>query len=234
MKKLIPTISMVALGAALLGTSTYAWFSANTQVTASGISMQAEAGDSLLISVDGATTGFSDSATLANDNSSQSGTVYTPVKYTNTSGVIAFQELKASVLKYVDPVTGAIDDSKADYTTSTSYFHDDTWLKYVGEANAKVKFEAKITPPATLNDSIYKAFHIMAVSGGTCYEIDVNAKESWVACSTNIPVDVATSSTSTKVEIYAFVYGPDSDCYNGAALKADIFTVDVRFSIVSE
>lgn len=41
MKKLIPTICMLLVSAVLLGTSTYAWFSMNTQVQASGMKVKA-------------------------------------------------------------------------------------------------------------------------------------------------------------------------------------------------
>lgn len=41
MKKLIPALAMLLVAACLMGTSTYAWFSANTQVTAKGMSVKA-------------------------------------------------------------------------------------------------------------------------------------------------------------------------------------------------
>ena len=41
MKKLIPALCMLLVAAALLGTSTYAWFSMNTEVEATGMSVKA-------------------------------------------------------------------------------------------------------------------------------------------------------------------------------------------------
>ena len=49
MKKLIPALAMLLVAAALMGTSTYAWFSANTQVTASGMSVKAASSGGLAI-----------------------------------------------------------------------------------------------------------------------------------------------------------------------------------------
>lgn len=43
MKKLIPALCMLLVAACLMGTSTYAWFSANKNVTASGMSVKAAA-----------------------------------------------------------------------------------------------------------------------------------------------------------------------------------------------
>ena len=42
MKKLIPALCMLLIAAALLGTSTYAWFSMNSSVTAEGMTINAK------------------------------------------------------------------------------------------------------------------------------------------------------------------------------------------------
>ena len=51
MKKLIPALCMLLVAACLMGTSTYAWFAANTFVTASGMSVKAAADGGLGIAV---------------------------------------------------------------------------------------------------------------------------------------------------------------------------------------
>ena len=48
--KLIPALCMLLISAMLVGTSTYAWFSMNTQVTATGMQVKAVAEDGILIS----------------------------------------------------------------------------------------------------------------------------------------------------------------------------------------
>ena len=50
MKKLIPALCLLLVSAILMGTSTYAWFSMNTTVTAQGMAVQARAEDGLVIS----------------------------------------------------------------------------------------------------------------------------------------------------------------------------------------
>lgn len=49
MKKLIPALCMLLIAAAMLGTSTYAWFSMNRTVTASGMKVKAQAAGSIVI-----------------------------------------------------------------------------------------------------------------------------------------------------------------------------------------
>lgn len=48
-RKLIPALCLLLISAMLMGTSTYAWFSMNTQVTATGMQVKAVAEDGLLI-----------------------------------------------------------------------------------------------------------------------------------------------------------------------------------------
>ena len=48
-KRLIPALAMLLVSAILLGTSTFAWFSMNTQVSATGMQVKAVAEDGLLI-----------------------------------------------------------------------------------------------------------------------------------------------------------------------------------------
>ena len=49
MKKLIPALAMLLVAACLMGTSTYAWFSANEDVTATGMAVKAAADGGLAI-----------------------------------------------------------------------------------------------------------------------------------------------------------------------------------------
>lgn len=49
MKKLIPALAMLLVAACLMGTSTYAWFSASTSVTASGMNVKAVSDGGLAI-----------------------------------------------------------------------------------------------------------------------------------------------------------------------------------------
>lgn len=57
-RKLIPTILMLAVAAAMLATASYAWFSMNSEVTAGGLSVSAGAPTNLLISTNGTDYGY--------------------------------------------------------------------------------------------------------------------------------------------------------------------------------
>ncbi|MBP5209532.1 MAG: hypothetical protein J6125_01595, partial [Clostridia bacterium] len=58
MKKLIPALCLLLISAAMLGTSTFAWFSMNTTVSATNMTVKATASKNLLISKTSASEGF--------------------------------------------------------------------------------------------------------------------------------------------------------------------------------
>ena len=75
-KKLIPALSMLLVSAVLLGTSTYAWFSMNTTVTATGMTIKAVSDDTYLLISDTATTAAG--IQTQNDTAEDVTTTYTP------------------------------------------------------------------------------------------------------------------------------------------------------------
>ena len=60
MKKLIPALCMLLIAAAMLGTSTYAWFSMNTTVTATGMQVKAKS-DAKFLQIAQTATAWNDS-----------------------------------------------------------------------------------------------------------------------------------------------------------------------------
>ena len=59
-KKLVPAICMLLVSAVLMGTSTFAWFSMNTSVTAKGMNVKASTDNAYLIIKEGTTLSGSD------------------------------------------------------------------------------------------------------------------------------------------------------------------------------
>ena len=81
-KKIIPALCMLLISAVLMGTSTYAWFSMNTQVSATGMKVTANSDATYLV--------ISDTTTLAANktlNLNVSGTLL-PVSYTDRKSVV--------------------------------------------------------------------------------------------------------------------------------------------------
>ena len=83
-KKLIPALCMLLISAVLMGTSTYAWFSMNMSVTATGMTVTAKSNSTYLLidTVDNAATKTASAVTKIATN--HSATIY-PVAFNDTA-----------------------------------------------------------------------------------------------------------------------------------------------------
>ena len=76
-KKLIPALCMLLISAVLVGTSTYAWFSMNPNVSATGMTINAKSNSEFLVIVEGTT--FTGEATTTSVTSKAEATSLFPV-----------------------------------------------------------------------------------------------------------------------------------------------------------
>ncbi|MBQ0008713.1 MAG: hypothetical protein KBS97_00305 [Firmicutes bacterium] len=251
MKKLIPAIGMTLLGAALLGTSTYAWFSANKTVTATGMNLQAKADSSLLISsVENGT--YSNTTLLYNDVSGADGYL-DPVKATFASESYSFMRLKSEAKALVND-SGEFTGEKGDdgYPTaayleeSNKYYHDEVFLKF--EASVAQGSEA---PTQTVefsgimksasSEQIFPAYRVALVVDGAVVGDPISFSQLYVKDPdgtehgrvSGTATITLTANAPKKVEVYAWLDGKDSACKNSNAIKGDAFTVDLSFTIPS-
>lgn len=159
--KLIPAFVMLLVSAILVSTATYAWFSMNTQVTATGMEVKARSSEALAISADG--THYSNTMTLATnasalypvslvDNASDViGNISTDDKDASTNSttglsyyIIDYTENKVNdpnnyaavvpLATYLADTTTYADNFKTD---SSNFVTDDLWLKYTAESGNK-------------------------------------------------------------------------------------------------
>lgn len=247
MKKLIPAIGMTLLGAALLGTSTFAWFSANKTVTATGLNLAAKADSSLLISLESGSN-FSNTVQMVSDVTSPN-TYFEPVQATYANGAYTFKKIGVGA----DGVDGKtfVDDNGTfnapegktidDYLVATTQdnFHDDVYLKYDGEnATEQVTISGAMTSAGS--DSIFKAYRVAIVeevAGETTTYTDLgtikfqgfNDEENYtVTFSTKVTLS---KSTAKHLSVYAWLEGSDTNCKNANAVNGHTFAVTLSFTI---
>ena len=181
MKKLIPALCMLLVAAALLGTSTFAWFSMNTKVDATGMQVKATAASSLVITdtagninttatntigMTAVTTAISP-ATHLNGQSDGSNTLSYSSGDTNLVYVTNADE--------VDAVTGYAQTDKtlkyAKVAVGAAYYIDYTvYIAAKGEALSAQDLTAKITPSGT--QTIYNAISVDYWVNGTYVATD--------------------------------------------------------------
>jgi len=115
-KKLLPALVMLLISAVLLSTSTFAWFSMNTQVTATGMQIQAKSEGGIVISNESGTD-WNASATASHNQVAQ-------LIPTSTSDVTAWYHNKSD----------AADDAKPDQATTTyaTVSSDSKWTNVDG------------------------------------------------------------------------------------------------------
>ena len=199
MMKIVSAAAMLAVSASMLGTSTYAWFSMNKTVTATGISLTATGPQQLLIkgSAAGAiyksAIAFTNSADSAVYDSAALDNMY-PVAYKTRSANSAdpndtFKKLTATGMVKVDNdgrVAGAdVVMNGTDVTAATSntdYFFDNFTLKYAGEFNSYVsqtQLTISFADGDTTNNAsnIVGALHVVLVDDkdtANVYEYDMS------------------------------------------------------------
>lgn len=145
-KKLIPAFCAMLVSAAMLGTSTYAWFSVNKKVEANGMSVTAQANTQYFVISTDKTFGTDIEKTLTKDQISQAGTADTtgtvyPAAYgVNGEKGLADKWWTANVSKYDSTTAGDIINvseikvATGEVYTNSQYFVGYTF--YVG-LNAK-------------------------------------------------------------------------------------------------
>ena len=200
-KKLIPAAMMLAVSASMLGTSTYAWFSMNKTVTATGISMTATVPNQLLIKGSATTAAYKAAIdfTAAADsavNTSAALSNLVPVAYKTQSAATAnpnntFKKLTTAGMTKVDQLgrvsgadvdlTSATDVAAA--TANTDYFYDTFTLKYAGQlddnySQPRVKITFADSDTTNTQSPIVGALHVVLVdneSTPNVYEFDMGS-----------------------------------------------------------
>jgi hypothetical protein len=146
MKKLIPALCMLLVAAALLGTSTFAWFSMSTKVEATNMAVKATVTKNLLISKTSSTAGYGAGVDMA-INATGLVPVSTIGGDTETP---AFYKLKTAGTKMSQGSYAYGDDTTMEAATvSTHYVKTTVWLKCVGNEGGALKLAPAATDGGT-------------------------------------------------------------------------------------
>ena len=250
MKKLIPALCMLLVAAALLGTSTYAWFSMNTEVKATNMSVTAVANKNLLISQTSADAGFA-----GIQNMSANLATCVPVScYGGNKATPAF-------FKMLNAGTGMTQDSSVatEGTTfeaaiaNTHYLKESVWVKNVGGAATNLIATVSVTSggEAALDPSLRvmlvveeKTYIYQPVSGAGYNDsgkaisaIDGDGKPTLTAVSTiatsgsQVVLASLSAETAYQVDIYIWYEGEDPACKAANTLDLATTTFDIAFSV---
>lgn len=248
MKKLIPAIALLVISSLLLSVASYAWFSMNTTVTATNMSVQATTSKNLVISLAGADTW---------NQSVDAATTLTSMLPVSTDDLENWFATTEQGQKKVGFNNGTVSDvSEGDFSGATNpavgtedfyYLHKSFDIKVSAEDTlatySKLYVSAFEITGNTLNISKslrvgVKAgsnFYIYAPTGG-----DATYQGVATAAPTFTPVTVKTvgdatatlgavATTPTTVDVYIWYEGQDTNNTSFNALSAEAVTFAISF-----
>lgn len=256
MRKLVPAIAMLLVSLVVMSSASFAWFSMNRTVTATGMDVTATVPAQLLIKGSASTAIYKSAIdfTAAADSANYDKVALSdllPVAYKKRSDAIAnpndtFKKLVSGSYNKVDDngqVSGAEADlSASDYEAAvagTDYVKDTFTLKYAGTLDTNLD-NCKLTITLTKADSnesaIKNAIHVILVDNlSNVYEIDMGSATG--AAPTYTVEQNVTTFTADNQEItytvYIFFDGEDADCKNSNAVNMSGYSFDFKFDLVA-
>ena len=237
MKKLIPALCMLLVAACLMGTSTYAWFAANTQVTANGMQVKAASSGGLAIaSYKHAGEGnFSapedaDYGPLISANWSNQILLTNPMVYPTSHTGTAWY--KADATAY-DASTGT-NYQPVDADDTNKHYQLTKWrIKSLAEGTTSTLKVAKITVEDNTNSlALNESLRVAICVGGTEWFYFAPLKSAttglnrytgsapaaypdgriFAGDTPNATLTTALTSTPVEIEVYVYYEGEDAQC----------------------
>ncbi len=233
MKKLIPALCMLLIAAALMGTSTFAWFSMNTEVTAETMQIKAVTDSTNLYIAKGASIGLAALSATAVTDLSVSEEVL-PANLTGTSGEVTIQVPSAyesdsepdvdfagtpSAWTTIGKLTGAEATSKSSYALSDYCAYAYVTIGRKADTN-DTKYN--LTPTCTITltgaSNLNKALRVGLIINNTFYSSnDKNVATGTITCEFN-SIEL-TDNKAYSACLVLWYEGNDSDCISNNAIS---------------
>ena len=245
-RKLIPAIAMLLVSAVMMSTASFAWFTMNSTVQATGMTVTAVAPASLWIAQPATgegTPAWASAMGLTNENTvPQTGYAPAIIDSSTTFDAWTFKELTSAASQRVD-VNGTLAGAQdSDYTTSNSFFKDKFLLKLDGQTGHTAPVSVKVAishgDAIATADEIWKAIKVAVVVSGTTLNFEfatlnqtgAQGEVTYTAAQQLVTL-TAGAADATEVVVYAYIDGADTDCKNSNALNTDAFVIDLSFTI---
>ena len=234
-KRLIPALAMLLVSAILLGTSTFAWFSMNTSVSAESISITAKSNARyLLINQSGTAATGDDSLTLTSAY-----TVY-PAKFSASAATLGTAPNTLSVSangwytannRNSDNATDAVYNYRAVTEGDADYMGTDTmYLTLSADSEAWDKY-VKITATQGTGSDAAASVVLKITNGSTTTYVDLgHGGVDYIDCSTTN----LTKTACITVVAYTYIDGTSTNVYSDytGAPASITGTIDLQFDLV--
>lgn len=238
-KKLIPAFCMLLVSAVMLGTSTFAWFSMNTQVKATGLNVNAKSNAAYLLINNEDKSGLlatSLTATAAAKKVSANSDVY-PVTYiasvsdTSKIGEVTIKDKADNWTEWqtkhwftaTNGNSGSAKDdvqtiTPIDIATATDYrLEYNVWLT-LSKDSENISKKVKVTADSSSDDSV-KAF--VKIEGDSADLAVGHSGNATTAATVSL-----SATTAVKVTIYVYIDGEEenvnSDYFNASGITGNL------------
>lgn len=257
-KKLIPALCMLLVSALFVGTSTYAWFSMNTSVTATNMEVKAVADNPYLqISKESAAAGFSTEVALEM-KATDALKLITPLNlkdkiaanaYFDTNGTTEGTEV-AKATKPSELIWGYATSNKTSESQGTNkttkmeaakaveyYMIDEMWLKVADEGANGYNLKATCVADATTTNTIADSVRVLLMTDDGRYVV-FKVKGGTVVDGNAVLADTliakkgtTTAGTVVKVTAYMYFDGTDNVAYTDIATDLSAVKTSLSYTI---
>lgn len=239
-KKLIPALCMLLVSAVLVGTSTYAWFSMNDQVTATGLSVTAKTDQHYLIISENATTVEALHKLTAKNSKTVTLTANGDVQPCVPAATVVDATTAAEVAKWGYAVSDDPSNVNASATTTAlekfdGYVVRKTVYMTLVENSVNVNgLTAQVAIAAANSKTITAAKVLLAVSTGddtavTAVENGAHKFGTTDTTAVDLNTGVITANTLVKVDIYIYLDGTDASIYTNNMTNLDTANITLTF-----
>lgn len=219
-RKLIPALAMLLVSAILMTTASYAWFSMNTTVTATGMTVNAKADGVYLIINEGGT--FNSAGTAKDVTSTHAATSLKPVApVTAIVNGAAANPGAAAFWHYAFSNDAATSTKSGDYTVVT----DAKLSDYVVSETFSIGFKADPDPTNTKTRLWLKSVDLPENTGISVVVVCNGKAYGYTAdFTTGADLGVTASTTGEVITVYYYINGEDAKVYsnNMAALTGQV------------
>ncbi len=215
-RKLVPAFAMLLVSATVLASTTFAWFSMNNTVTATGMTVQAQASSTLLIDTASATSSAGKLTGGADTKATTANAPADGIRPTSTVDGTNWFSAEAAATNAATAKTGSYEAVAAgnvgNYRLASTFYlqtYDGTKSITAGSldaANKKIVIDS-VTVAYTAGDALASSFRVMIVVGDTV----VVCAPTTTTTPSNQGVASVTTGTATKSDLtFATVSGIDS------------------------
>lgn len=244
-KKLIPAMAMLLISLVVLSTASFAWFSMNKQVTATGMEVQAKSNATYLLIGDAKDVGTSASAiqaaALTTDAASNTGAgkMFYPANYTKT--VIGENKVQANNWYTCNnALTSASTGNETNYKTLTEVSSTAADNGYATSDFANYVLANTFCLVLTADSEAWAGgLKITVAETDTlaCVKTIVKVNDTYYEFATNGNVTInnigISSSTVITVEVFTFIDGTTTNVYTDYAAKDNLKgSVQLTFDLV--